>query len=199
MSGINTNFSVDHNFSYSSATSTLSDDAADHLYFECRDTNYTHEQAIAYVKEHGALQNWEPPRTTDYKGLPDIQLPSRSSNTNSMQNPVDHSSQSQTEENRQHEINSARDRFNYQLENQTNLIIPKIDNKEFKPNFPIGNGVGFIIKKADWHNTKDRYVYRIHYKNSNGKRSSKPFQFDPNVEGSEKEAYDKAVAFKASI
>jgi hypothetical protein len=196
MSGINTNFSVDHNFSYSSATSSLSDDdAADHLYFECRDTSYAHEQAIAYVKEHGALQNWEPPRPTDYKGLPDIQLPSNSNNNNLIQKPVDHSAQPQTEENRQHQINSARDRFNYQQRNQIDFTYKEV----FNPKFPIGNGIGFIIKKADGNNTNDRYVYRVQYKNSNGKRSSKPFQFNPNVEGSEKEAYDKAVAFKASI
>jgi hypothetical protein len=116
-----------------------------------------------------------------------------------MQNPVDHSSQPQTAENRQHQIDSARDRFNYQRVSQTNLIIPNIDNKKIKPNFPTGNGVCFIIKKAGWGNLNDRYVYSVNYKNSNGKRSSKPFKFDPNVEGSEKEAYYKAVAFKASI
>jgi hypothetical protein len=194
MSGINTNFSVDHNFSYSSATSTLSEDAADHLYFECRDTNYTHEQAIAYVKEHGALQNWEPPRTTDYKGLPDIQLPSSSSNTNLIQNPVDHSAQPQTEENRQHQINSARDRFNYQQGNQIDFTYKEV----FNPKFPIGNRIGFTIKKASGNNTTDRYAYRVYYRNSNGNSSSKPFQFAPNIEGSEKEAYDKAVAFRNS-
>jgi hypothetical protein len=191
MSGINTNFSVGHDFSYSSATSTLDDDASDNLYFECRDMAYTHEQAIAYVKENGALQNWEPPRTTDYKGLPDIQLPSSSSNANSMHNAFDHSAQPQTEENKQHQINSARDRFNYQQGN-------KIDNKVFNPKFPIGNKIGFTTRKASGHNTKDRYAYRVFYKNRNGNITSKSFQIDPNVEGSEKKAYDNAVSFRDS-
>jgi hypothetical protein len=59
-------------------TSTLTDDEADALYFECRDTNYSHEQAATYVRANGGSSAWIEPRPTDYQGLPDVQQASNS-------------------------------------------------------------------------------------------------------------------------
>lgn len=51
----------------------LSDDEADNLYFECRDMNYSHAQAITHVEVNGASPSWVKPIASDYQGLPDVQ------------------------------------------------------------------------------------------------------------------------------